>query len=210
MKITAKPNAFVAVVTACAFLFQFSACSFSTKPQKVPVTSNPVGAKINVDGQDAGTTPLTLSLKREKDHRIRIEKPGYNPVDILLVSKPSSANPAAAFMISLFVIIPVCIIAGGLLGYAVAGTENIDHKEEGPIIAGALAGAAGGAVLAVGITHKANQRRMDPSVLNVSLEKTQAQARTKVVLLDRDEFQGVRWIRISCAEGGADDVVAVN
>ncbi|UCE23125.1 MAG: PEGA domain-containing protein [Candidatus Aminicenantes bacterium] len=33
----------------------------------MPVTSNPLGAKIIVDGKEMGYTPLGLKLKKKKD-----------------------------------------------------------------------------------------------------------------------------------------------
>ncbi len=207
MNTATKPSAFVAAVTACALLFQFGACVFSTKPQEIPVTSNPVGAKINVDGQDAGTTPLTLSLKREEDHRIRIEKPGYDPVDILLVSKSSTSGRRSHLWGGLL-LIPLMAVLGAAMGYLVGDASRHKTHEATGFWIGALAGA--GLVLAS--TASSAKALLTPSVINVTLEKTQtsAPARTKVVLLDRDQLKDIRWIRISCAEGGAEDVVAVN
>ncbi len=207
MKIAAKPSAFIAVVTACAFLFQFGACSYESKPQSIPVTSNPVGARIIADGQDAGTTPLTLSLKRNADHKVRIEKPGYNPVDILLVSKGSGVTPAAHYAGGL-VLVTIFGLMGGLT-WEVA--DNSDSGFEN-FKKGLLVGALAGAVLVLASAKRTTESKLNPSVINVTLEKTQAQAqaRTNVVILDRDQLKDIRWIRISCAEGGAEEIVAVN
>jgi len=207
MKTANKPSALAAVVTAGALLFQLGACAFSTKPQKIPVTSNPVGAKINVDGQDMGTTPLTLSLKREEDHKIRVEKPGYNPVDILLVSKSSTADRISPLWRGLL-FIPLMAVLGAALGYLVGDPDQHKTHEATGFWIGALAG-TGVVIASAGSSSKA---WLSPAVINVSLEKTQAQAqaRTNVVILDRDQLKEIRWIRISCAEGGPEDVIAVN
>jgi len=201
----AKPSAFIAVVTACALLFQFGACSYESKPQSIPVTSNPIGARIIADGQDAGTTPLTLSLKRNADHRIRIEKPGYNPVDILLVSRGSGITPAAHFGGGLL-FVPMFGLLGGVIGLLI---DNSDDELAG-FKNGILIGVMAGAVLILASAKKTTESKLNPSVINVSLEKAQTQARTNVVILDRDQLKDIRWIRISCAEGGEVGVVAVN
>lgn len=208
MTTAAKPSAFIAVVTVCALLFQFGACAYSTKPQSIPVTSNPVGARIIADGQDAGTTPLTLSLKRNADHKIRIEKPGYNPVDILLVNKSSTANRVAHFGAGL-ILIPACALGGAMVGMLVSDENDYDRQL---LRAGnfGLIGALAGTVLMFASAGSSSKAYLTPAVINVSLEKTQAQARTNVVILDRDQLKEIRWIRILCAEGGAAEVVAVN
>ncbi len=47
--------------------------------QKTMIASEPQGAKVSVDGEYVGQTPLNLELKRKHDHTIRIEKTGYEP-----------------------------------------------------------------------------------------------------------------------------------
>jgi hypothetical protein len=211
MTTAAKPSAFIAVVTVCALLFQFGACSLSTKPQKIPVTSNPMGAKINVDGQDKGTTPLSLYLKRANDHRIRIEKTGYNPVDILLVSKSRSAGQKVAHVGVGLLLIASIVIIGGLIGDEIDSQDGESCQMEG-LQNGMLIGAVAGTTLVLLASSRLSNAWLMPAVINVTLEKTQeqAQARTNVVVLDRDQLKDIRWIRISCAEGGAAEVVAVN
>ncbi|MEW5900761.1 MAG: PEGA domain-containing protein [Acidobacteriota bacterium] len=62
--------------------FEHCATIISGTRQQIPVTSNPSGAKISVDGVEAGEAPLLLTLKKKGTHTIRIEKDG-KPATIL-------------------------------------------------------------------------------------------------------------------------------
>ena len=56
--------------------------------QTVPVTSDPPGARIYVDGaRQAQTTPTALELHRKRPVTLRLEKPGYQPATVPLVRK---------------------------------------------------------------------------------------------------------------------------
>lgn len=45
--------------------------------QSVGVSSTPTNAKVIVDGQSYGNAPVTVELKRKKNHILRIELNGY-------------------------------------------------------------------------------------------------------------------------------------
>ncbi len=50
-------------------------------PDRIPVSTNPPGATVYVDGVMVGQTPLMLTLDREHSNgNIRIEMPGFAPV----------------------------------------------------------------------------------------------------------------------------------
>lgn len=69
--------AFVLTVTGCATII-------TGRNQKLPVLSNPSGAVVFVNGVRY-TTPTTIILDRkEPSYQIRVEKEGYEPVDITL------------------------------------------------------------------------------------------------------------------------------
>lgn len=42
--------------------------------QRIPVTSEPAGAQVFVDGRAAGTTPVQVTVSRRSGHEIRVEK----------------------------------------------------------------------------------------------------------------------------------------
>ena len=52
--------------------------------QTVSITSTPPGATATIDGTTTVQTPATIELKRNKDHVVVIEKPGYQPTTVLV------------------------------------------------------------------------------------------------------------------------------
>jgi hypothetical protein len=65
------------LLAACATIMQGSS-------QEVSVASTPTGARLFVDGTEAGKTPFVASLKRKDKHVIRIEMEGYQPFEMPL------------------------------------------------------------------------------------------------------------------------------
>src|SRR5260221_13881120 len=55
-----------------------------SKNQGVKIASQPVGATVLVDGQPAGCTPTQVDLPRNAEHHVHVEKPGYQPSDVVL------------------------------------------------------------------------------------------------------------------------------
>lgn len=48
--------------------------------QEIETTSTPSGARVLVDGDDMGTTPLTLNLKRDASHVVTFQLQGYDDI----------------------------------------------------------------------------------------------------------------------------------
>ncbi len=48
-------------------------------PQEVVILSFPTEANVFINGEAAGSTPMTVALPRKTTHQIRLEKNGYNP-----------------------------------------------------------------------------------------------------------------------------------
>jgi hypothetical protein len=66
---------------------------FSSGPDRVPISSNPPGAKVIVDGTEVGVTPTMVTLDRQHSQgNIRIEAPGYQPA---MVTRMKSFNNVA-------------------------------------------------------------------------------------------------------------------
>lgn len=80
---------FMVLMIASVFLFQSCATILRGTSQKIPVTSNPLGAKIIVDGKEVGSTPMNLKLRRKKIHNIQIEKEGYDSFTVIITRKTS-------------------------------------------------------------------------------------------------------------------------
>ena len=51
-------------------------------PDRIPVNTNPPGAKIFLDGRLVGTSPMQLAVDRKDEAQVRVELDGYEPVTI--------------------------------------------------------------------------------------------------------------------------------
>lgn len=59
-------------------------CSRPVLKQDIPVTTNPLGAKIYANGQFMGTTPSTVSLERTRNHILTLIKENYRQEDVVI------------------------------------------------------------------------------------------------------------------------------
>jgi hypothetical protein len=59
-------------------------CETVILKQDIPVSSNPMGAKIYADGRFSGQTPGTVSLERTRDHILTIVKENYRQEDLMI------------------------------------------------------------------------------------------------------------------------------
>jgi len=64
-----------AILWACATIIHGSS-------QEISINSQPTGAKVTVDGQPAGNTPVVSRLKRKDLHKITITMDGYQPFEL--------------------------------------------------------------------------------------------------------------------------------
>lgn len=98
-------------------------CSFGTgcativkgTTQEIPVSSDPTGARINVDGAPAGTTPATVTLSRKTNHMVTIEKEGFRPESVAITKSMGGAVAGN-------------IIAGGLVGWGVDAVSGAQYN----------------------------------------------------------------------------------
>ncbi len=79
-----RANRFIIFLTLTSVLLAPNCATLTRRrTQRIPVTSSPVGATVIVNGQQQGVTPLEIQMVRKKKGQvIRIESPGYNPVEI--------------------------------------------------------------------------------------------------------------------------------
>ena len=64
-----------ALIVAAAHL---SACSLSgPRMQTITVSSDPEGAKVRINTESVGTTPVRVQVRRSEDLLIEVQKPGY-------------------------------------------------------------------------------------------------------------------------------------
>jgi hypothetical protein len=57
--------------------------------QDVSISTNPAGAQITVDGQTVGKTPVIAHLKRNDNHMLKAELPGYAPYEMAFTKSVS-------------------------------------------------------------------------------------------------------------------------
>jgi hypothetical protein len=148
-----------------------------------------MGATVIVNGVLQGVTPLEIRLARkEKAQVIRIESPGYNPIEIRPKRKMSGGPIAGNFLIGL---IPGAVPA---LAY------NLKHDdEEGDgtrtMLIWVLSAAAFGAVLTA-IDSGGSGYVLNPRDLTVTLSKADTTLRVDTMVLVPDDFRNVKWIRV--------------
>lgn len=79
--------------------------------QKVTILSEPSGADIFINGQEAGKTPATFRMLRAKDHVITLHKQGHHVHTVELVRALSG--------VSVFYLLP-----GGLISAALDSADG--------------------------------------------------------------------------------------
>jgi hypothetical protein len=193
-----------ATVLAIFGFFNLQNCSQAHRPkltQDIPVTSNPVGARIIVDGEDAGQAPLILNLKKNGSHRIRIEREGFNPTELVIRRKLSPGAPLYLLAV------PGCaglgLLAGGIFGWFVRlmrGKNILKTPSTGEYVGLAIGGALGLTIAVVGMTLP-ESHSLTPRSLEVTLTKLTGQGSTQVqvIYLDSEQLKDIQWLRIKLA-----------
>jgi len=76
-----------------AVLIISSGCATVIKgtTQGIPISSDPLGADILIDGMLVGSTPALVEVKRKRDHLVVIQKRGYAPKSVALVKNVGGA-----------------------------------------------------------------------------------------------------------------------
>src|SRR6266446_1114588 len=57
--------------------------------QEVGISSTPTSAKVTIDNEPSGNTPVVVKLKRKHTHTVKIELEGYQPFEMALTRKVS-------------------------------------------------------------------------------------------------------------------------
>ena len=66
--------------------------------QKIPVSSEPSGVTVQVDGKDTYTTPAKIRLKRNQDHALVFTKEGYETATVKILHCISGAFCGNVFL----------------------------------------------------------------------------------------------------------------
>ena len=94
--------------------------------QTIPIDSIPMGAKVYVDGEYAGNTPMQVKLKRSKLHRIGVFMAGHE-MGLFELTPELSADVwyNAVLMPGVFAGFLIDSLTGGLYEL---NLERIDHQ----------------------------------------------------------------------------------
>lgn len=66
------------------FIVLIMGCSQPVLRQDVPVSTNPMGAKIYADGKLVGMTPMSVPLERDRNHILTLIKDDYRQEDVVI------------------------------------------------------------------------------------------------------------------------------
>ncbi|WP_319542044.1 PEGA domain-containing protein [uncultured Pseudodesulfovibrio sp.] len=69
-------------ISALACLFMLAACG--PPKQRIPVSTDPIGADVYADGKKTCTSPCSVSLDKQGDHLITLVKDGYEQEEIII------------------------------------------------------------------------------------------------------------------------------
>lgn len=75
------PRSFAPIYLIACLLFM-TACG--VPKQKIPVSTDPIGAIIYADGDRICTSPCSVRLDKQSDHLITIVKEGYEQEEVIL------------------------------------------------------------------------------------------------------------------------------
>jgi hypothetical protein len=190
-----KTRIILASLVTSIFLFQNCATIYKGTSQKIPITSEPSGTKIIVDGNWIGHVPLVLKLRKNKSHIIRIEEQGYNPYEIKIMKKSS---------IKFLPILGNYLLAGTAVTIfdMVAGTEYTD-KIVWPVI---------GLTLGLTLVDSLSGANftLSPTELHVTLTKLEGKSQPNFIIINAEQFQNIKWIRIKCVDNDKEEIVNID
>lgn len=182
-----RKHAVLLLVLPLASVLLSPGCATVTRTgeQRIPVTSAPAGATVFVNGQRQGVTPLSLWLARKKKNQvIRIECPGYNPIEIRPKRRPSGAPFLGNLLLGL---IPAIVPAG---------LHSLAHDGEGGMLIWTLYAAAFGALFTAVDSGSGAINDFEPKELTVTLTKADGPPRVDTMLVDAEDLKDVKWIRV--------------
>lgn len=108
-------HALFALVIIANGLFTGCASVIKGARQEIPISSDPTGALVIVDGKSNGTTPAKINLTRKHRHAVTLEKEGYITENISIEPKMGLAVAGN-------------IIAGGLVGWGVDAITGAQYN----------------------------------------------------------------------------------
>jgi len=188
-----KTKSILALMLASAFLFQNCMTILHGTSQKIPMTSYPLGAKIIVDGKEMGSTPLIINLKKKRNHDIRIEKEGYHSFGIIITRKSRLLESILLNGLSYGAFI------GGIIAWELAKIIFPKEKIEDAQTSLAIYLIGGGAGAVVVDSLLGSSYSLSPKELEVTLSKIEDRSKANFILIDEEQLQNIKWIRIRSA-----------
>jgi len=169
------------VLVALGLVLSSGCGSMTNHMQRVPVTSVPAGASVTVNGRPMGEAPVMIWLDRkDKSHVVRIEYPGYDPIEIRPKNVTSGRSVIGNFVL------------GAALALPIAMYTSISAHEDHFF---AMATGFGVAFTLIDIGLKYGYV-LQPKELSVTLTKTSGEPRVQVLLIDAAVMRNVTWIRV--------------
>jgi hypothetical protein len=114
----------LAVLPVSQAFFQGCATIIDGPTQHVSVASQPQGAQVFLNGRMIGTTPASLAVSRWGFHRLRLEMPGYKPVEMPLEKEFNQNAEGNAFIGGVWIVIDA--ITGAIFIQDVPPKKRID------------------------------------------------------------------------------------
>jgi len=153
--------------------------------QWIPVTSSPARATVSINGVQKGATPLGIRLARNKKNQvIRIESPGYNPFEIR-VERHVSVLPEFGNALMVWLI--------GSTAAWIAFMHDEAANDQVIYWIGIPVGIVGLCLIDV---VSGGVYSFYPTEITVTLTKAYGTPRVDTLLIDADDLQNIKWIRI--------------
>jgi hypothetical protein len=180
-----KASRFILFLILAAMLLSLG-CATLTEgwTQRIPITSSPAGAEVSINGVRKGVTPLWVKVRKNRTGVIRIESPGYNPLEI------RTRRTGSAVLIG-------DLLGGAGAGFLIGWRLFETHDETGnyeTVIWSSIAAT----ISAFFVIDMATGAGFDlkPSNLTVTLTKADGPPRVDMMLVDADALRNVKWIRV--------------
>jgi hypothetical protein len=185
MRVTRTNRFFLFLTLMSILLFPNCGTLFRTRTQPIPVTSSLALSTVGVNGKPQVATPVEIKLARRKRGQvIRIESPGYNPVEIQVGRIATAPNLLAEALLGALV--------GGMIAFSEATFTSYDDFWTHLAIY-APAGAAFRVLFAL-IPSKGHVS--NPQDLIVTMTKADGTPRVDTIIVDAEHFQNIKWIRV--------------
>jgi hypothetical protein len=112
-----KTTRFIALAASTGLFFASAGCATIVRGTShgIGIASQPPGAKVTINNQEYGRTPVSAKLRRKDNHHVVIELEGYEPYEIVL-TRQTRAWLAGNLVFGLGFPIGIAIdaIAGGM------------------------------------------------------------------------------------------------